>query len=56
MRVHASNSITDEVGYVFLARDLSEGAPELEDTEDPTIKILPLAEALQWVHRGISRT
>ena len=52
MRVHTSNSITDEVGYVFLARDLSEGKPEFEDTEDLAIKMLPFAEALRWVHQG----
>ena len=52
MRVHTSNSITDEVGYVFLARDLSEGKPEFEDTEDLAIKMLPLTEALRWVHQG----
>jgi hypothetical protein len=51
MHIHTSNSITDEVGYVFLARDLSDGAPEFEDTEGLTIKMLPLAEALQWMHR-----
>lgn len=52
MRVHTSNSITDETGFVYLARDLSEGIPEYEDTEDIEIKVLPLAEALQWVHEG----
>ena len=52
MRMHTSNSITDEVGYVFLARDLSEGPQAFEDTEDLAIKVLPLDKALQWVHQG----
>ncbi|MFL2547539.1 MAG: NUDIX domain-containing protein [Candidatus Rariloculaceae bacterium] len=52
MRVHTSNSVTDEIGYVYLAQDLIEGVPEFEDTEDLEIKVLPLSEALQWVHRG----
>ena len=32
MRVHTSNSITDEVGIVFLAEGLSEGQSELDET------------------------
>jgi 8-oxo-dGTP pyrophosphatase MutT (NUDIX family) len=52
MRVHTSNSITDEIGYVFLAQDLIEGPPEFGETEDLATRMLPLGEALQWVHRG----
>jgi hypothetical protein len=52
MRLHTSNSITDESGFVFLARDLTEGPTEFEDTEDLAIRMLPLAEALDWVHQG----
>jgi 8-oxo-dGTP pyrophosphatase MutT (NUDIX family) len=52
LRLHTSNSITDESGFVFLARDLTEGPTEFEDTEDLAIRMLPLAEALDWVHQG----
>ena len=52
MRVHTSNSVTDEAGLIYLARDLLEGKPNFEDTEDLTIKVLPLDEAIQWVHNG----
>jgi len=52
MRLHTSNSITDESGFVFLARDLTEGPTEFGDTEDLAIRMLPLAEALDWVHQG----
>ncbi len=52
MRLHTSNSVTDEIGYVYLARDLTEGTPEFEDTEDLAIQVVPLTEALDWVHRG----
>ena len=52
LHLHTSNSVTDETGFVYLARGLTAGAPEFEDTEDLSIRMLPLAEALQWVHQG----
>ncbi|MDP4656747.1 MAG: NUDIX hydrolase [Algoriphagus sp.] len=50
--IHTSNSVTDEVGYIFLAQELTEGKPEFEDTEDITIQKLPFKEALDWVMQG----
>jgi len=50
--VHTSNSVTDEVGCIFLAQGLTEGEPEFEDTEDISIKKLPFIEALDWVIQG----
>ncbi|HEY5622412.1 MAG TPA: NUDIX hydrolase [Gammaproteobacteria bacterium] len=52
MRVHLSNSVTDEAGVVFLATGLTIGEPQPEDTEDLQIRKLPLDEALAWVHEG----
>jgi 8-oxo-dGTP pyrophosphatase MutT (NUDIX family) len=52
MRLHTSNSITDECGIVFLARGLSEGEPEFEETEDLEVRKLPLDEAVAMVLRG----
>ncbi len=52
MRLHTSNSITDEVGIVFVARDLTAGEPDFEETEDLEIRKLPLSEAIAMVHRG----
>lgn len=52
MRLHPSNSITDELGIVYLAEDLTEGAPESEETEDIEIRILPLDAAVAMVHTG----
>jgi len=52
MRLHTSNSITDEVGLVFLAQDLAVGNPDFEDTENITIRKLPLSAALQEVLDG----
>jgi len=52
MRLHTSNCITDEVGVVYLARDLTHGEPQLEPTEDLTMRKLPLDTAIAWVLDG----
>ena len=52
MRVHTSNSVTDEEGFVFVAEQLEVGEMELEETEDITVKKLPLSEALAMVMDG----
>jgi 8-oxo-dGTP pyrophosphatase MutT (NUDIX family) len=52
MRIHTSNSVTDEEGFVFLAEELTEGMPEFDETEDLKIKKLPLSEALDMVMTG----
>ncbi|MFD1468319.1 NUDIX domain-containing protein [Hymenobacter caeli] len=46
-RLHTSNSVTDEEGFVFLAEDLTAGETEPEETEDLRLWKLPLAEAVQ---------
>lgn len=52
MQLHTSNSITDECGFVFVARDLTEGETAFEETEDLEIRKLPLSEALAMIQRG----
>ena len=52
MRLHTSNSITDEVGIVYVAEGLTEGETEFEETEDLEIRKLPLAEAVAMARRG----
>ncbi len=52
MRLHTSNSITDEIGVVFVARQLTAGEPEFEETEDLEVRKLPLAEAIAMARRG----
>jgi 8-oxo-dGTP pyrophosphatase MutT (NUDIX family) len=52
MRLHTSNSITDELGIVYLAKDLSEGEAAFEETEDLQIRKLPLGDAVQMVKDG----
>lgn len=51
-RIHTSNSVTDEEGFLFLATELSAGDSEPEDTEQLIVKKLPLSEAVQWVIEG----
>ncbi len=52
MKLHLSNSITDEVGYVFVATDLTEGQTSFDDAEDLTVRCLPLEDAIQMVLDG----
>jgi 8-oxo-dGTP pyrophosphatase MutT (NUDIX family) len=53
LRIHLSNSVTDEEGFIFLAEDLEHGQSELEETEsDLKAWKLPLKEAVDRVMRG----
>lgn len=44
-----SNSVTDETGVVFLARELEQRSAEPEDTEELFVKKLPFEEVYQMV-------
>ncbi len=48
-KIHTSNSVTDEVGHVYVARELTEGATEFDETEDLEVRKLPFREALDMV-------
>lgn len=51
--VYLSNSVSDEIGYVFLAEGLEEGKSNPEDTEaDLIVKKLPFKKVLQMVEDG----
>lgn len=52
MHLHTSNSITDERGIVYVARDLTVGETEFGETEDLRIIKIPLDEAIQRVLEG----
>lgn len=52
MRLHISNSITDEEGIVFVATEVQEGEPDFDETEDIEIRKMPLADALAMIFRG----
>lgn len=52
LRMHISNSVTDEDSTVFLATGLTEGPSELESTEDISVMKLPLTDAIKAVEAG----
>ncbi|RZK30461.1 MAG: NUDIX hydrolase, partial [Hymenobacter sp.] len=45
-RLHTSNSVTDEEGFVFLAEGLTQAEWEPEETEDLRLWKLPLTQAV----------
>jgi 8-oxo-dGTP pyrophosphatase MutT (NUDIX family) len=51
--MHLSNSVTDEFGYIFLARGLTQHAAMPEETEQLAVKKVPLEEALTMVEQNI---
>lgn len=51
-RIHLSNSVSDELGIIYCARDLKFGKATPEDTEQLVIRKLPFKEALQMVING----
>lgn len=52
LKVHTSNSVTDEEGYVFLAEGLTAGEPEFDETEQLEIRRLPFSEAVAMATDG----
>ncbi len=52
MRLHTSNSVTDERVVVYVAEGLSAGEQNLDATEDIQVKRLPLREAVNMVMSG----
>lgn len=52
MRLHLSNSITDEVGIVYLAEDLAEGPTAFDETEVLDVRRLPLRDAVRMAESG----
>ncbi len=52
LRIHTSNSVTDEEGIVYLAEGLTEGETEFEETEVLQIKRVPFKEVVEMVMTG----
>jgi 8-oxo-dGTP pyrophosphatase MutT (NUDIX family) len=52
LRLHLSNSVTDELCIVYLATGLTQFAPEPEETEQLQYQKLPLAEVWKRVKAG----
>jgi 8-oxo-dGTP pyrophosphatase MutT (NUDIX family) len=51
--IKLSNSITDEGGSIFLARELSQEEAMPEETEQLVVKKLPFEEVYQMIEKGI---
>ncbi len=52
LRMHLSNSVTDETAVVYTARGLTQGPCCHEDSEDIEVTRLPLSEAVEMVLDG----
>lgn len=52
MRIHTSNSVTNEEGFIFMATGLSFGETEFDETEVLKIRKLPLKDAIDMVMRN----
>ena len=52
MRLHTSNSIPNESAIIYIAETLTGGATAFEETEDLTVKKLPLTEPIEMVNSG----
>ncbi len=52
LHLHTSNSITNEEGHVFVAKGLRTGETAFEDSEDITVKKMPLQDAIQMALEG----
>ena len=51
--LHLSNSVSDEYGTIFLARELGQEEAAPEETEELAVKKVPFEEAYQMVENGI---
>ena len=52
MKLHTSNSITDEVGYVFVAEQLEAGETNFDEMEVLDVRKLPLEDVVAMIRRG----
>lgn len=52
LETHTSNSVTDEYGVGFVAQELSFGETEPDDTENLSVKKIPLGDAIEMVMQG----
>lgn len=50
--LYTSDSFTDEIGYIYLAKNLTQEAPQPDCTEDLQIKKLPFIEAYEMTLNG----
>lgn len=53
LKMHLSNSVTDEYSIIYLARQLEQRTPMPEETEQLVVKKLSFEDAWQMVEKGI---
>jgi 8-oxo-dGTP pyrophosphatase MutT (NUDIX family) len=53
LRMHLSNSVTDEYAIIYLARKLEQHTATPEETEQLIVKKLPFEEAWQMMENGL---
>ncbi|WP_316817181.1 NUDIX hydrolase [Pedobacter nyackensis] len=51
-RMHLSNSVSNELAIIYMARDLTQGESSPEETEQLTLRKLPFDQAYQMVVNG----
>jgi 8-oxo-dGTP pyrophosphatase MutT (NUDIX family) len=52
LRIHTSNSVTDELGIVYVAKGLVQQETEFDDTEQLQIWKMPFKQALEMAIKG----
>lgn len=52
MEIQLSNSVSDEIGYTYVARGLTEVGSSPEETEQLKVRKLPFEELVEMVMRG----
>ena len=52
MDFHLSNSVSDEYGHIYLARELTQKQAHPEETEELSVKKVPFEEAYRMVENG----
>ena len=52
LRIHTSNSVTDEEGFVYLAQGLIFGETSEEETELLEVRKMPFKDVLEWANDG----
>lgn len=51
-RMHLSNSVSDELSIIYLARQLTQGTAQPEETEQLQVKKIPFANMVKMVDEG----
>ncbi len=52
LRMHVSNSVSDEYAVVYVAKDLIAGEAKPDDTEKLAVQKMPFNTAVNWVMEG----